>query len=149
MSGEIRPFTPGDLDGAITLYVGVFNAEPWNDRWTIETARKRLAETFDTPGFLGVVAVENAEPIGFVAGYREQWFTGGHYYLKEMCVRTDRQRAGIGTRLIEHLERRLRDLDVERVYLLTARGGPAETFYAKRGYWASPKMIVMAHRLPG
>ncbi len=146
MAEEIKVFTAEQLDEASHLYVSVFNAEPWNDLWTFETARKRLSDILQTPGFIGFVCLEH-ELLGFAVGYCEQWFDNTHFYLKEMCVRTGMQRKGIGTRLIDHLERALAEMNVDRVYLLTMKDGQAEAFYAKNGYRTSPRMILMSHRL--
>ncbi|MBW4630802.1 MAG: hypothetical protein KME30_02515 [Iphinoe sp. HA4291-MV1] len=44
MSGKIQTFTAEHLDKCANLYVEVFNGEPWNEQWTIETARLRLLE---------------------------------------------------------------------------------------------------------
>lgn len=32
------------LDELADLYVETFNSEPWNDEWTVDTAKKRLHE---------------------------------------------------------------------------------------------------------
>ena len=146
MTPSVVPFTPAHLDVAAQLYVSVFNAAPWHDDWTPTTARQRLADTLATPGALGFVLVEG-DMLGFALGYSEPWYDGAHFYLKEMCVRGDRQRTGFGTRLLQHLERVLREQQVDRVYLLTMQGSPAEAFYARQGYYVSPRMRLMAHRL--
>ncbi len=36
---------------------------------------------------------------------------------------------------------------VGKVYLLTARDGPAQAFYAKCGFYVSPRMVLMGRRL--
>lgn len=142
----VIPFAAEHLDAAADLYIAVFNAAPWHDRWTMATARARLADTLATPGARGFALLDGAL-LGFVLGFAEPWFDGTHFYIKEMCVRAGRQRTGLGTRLLQHLERALREQQVDRVYLLTAREGPAQAFYAKQGYYTSPKMCLMAHRL--
>lgn len=146
MTREITAFTAAHVDPTARLYTAVFNGAPWNDWWTLATARKRLTDARDTPGFLGYACFEEAL-VGFVLGYCEQWFDGAHFYLKEICVDTDRQRAGIGTRLLQHLECALTMMGVSRVYLLTMRDGPAARFYAKNGYYSSPKMGLLVRRL--
>lgn len=148
MAMSVAPFTAAHLDAAAQLYVGVFNAAPWHDRWTPATARRRLADTLATPGALGCVLLAD-DLLGFALGYRESWFDGTHFSLKELCVRADRQRGGLGTQLLHQLERVLREQHVSRVYLLTLHEGPAQAFYARQGYYVSPKMRLMAHRLGG
>lgn len=146
MSHEIRPFTTDHLEEATRLYVAVFNAPPWRDRWTTVTAGRRLADILARPGALGYALFEDGL-VGFALGHRESWFDGTHFYLNEMCVGVDRQRTGRGTRLLRHLERELAAMGVSRVYLLTMRDGPAAAFYAKNGYYTSPKTALMARGL--
>lgn len=143
---NIRPLEERHMPAATRLYVEVFNAEPWNDRWTYSTAFTRLQNTFNTPGAFGLVA-EPDHPIGVVIGYIEQWYDGQHFYLKELFVARERQRSGIGTSLMRQLEDALKQQSVDRVYLLTETSGPAADFYAKRGYYRSPKTALMAYRL--
>ncbi len=146
MPVDVAPFGPDQLDAAARLYMAVFNSPPWHDQWTFDTARRRLADTLATPNALGLAASDH-ELIGFVIGYGEHWFDGMHFYVSEMCVAPDRQRSGIGTRLLRQLEQALHALPVTRVYLLTMRGGPAEDFYVKNGFYVSPKMVLMSRRL--
>ena len=144
---EIAILNKSHLPSCADLYVSVFNSSPWHDAWTEEQASRRLEETLTTPGALGLAAFQRGRLVGFLLGYRETWFTGTHYYLKEMCVGTEVQRTGIGGRLIENLSERLRRERVERLYLLTMRDGPAAAFYAKRGFYQSSKMGLYASRL--
>lgn len=32
-----------DIKELVEIYIEAFNAPPWNDKWTIETASKRLS----------------------------------------------------------------------------------------------------------
>lgn len=146
MALTVVPFAVGHLAAAADLYVTVFNSAPWHDRWTAATARLRLADILATPGAFGF-ALLDGDLLGFALGFAEPWFDGAHFYLKEMCVRTDCQRMGLGSRLLRHLEQALQERRIDRVYLLTAHEGPAQAFYAKHGYYTSPKMRLMAHRL--
>jgi ribosomal protein S18 acetylase RimI-like enzyme len=142
----IRPLEARDLPAAARLYVDVFNAPPWHDAWTVETAFKRLEETLATPGALGLVA-GSGEPDGVLVGYMEQWFDGRHFYIKELFVQPDRQRSGVGSALMNRLEEILAGEGADRIYLLTEGESIAARFYARRGYYRSPKMTLMARRL--
>ncbi len=146
MQQPIKAFTADHVDEATALYIDVFNNPPWNDRWSFEAAHKRLADILQAPGFLGFIYTD-PELLGFAVGYCEQWHSGRHFYLNEMCVRSDQQRRGIGSALIQQLVQTLRQMQVERMYLLTMRDGPAEAFYAKHGFRTSPRMIMMSLRL--
>jgi GNAT superfamily N-acetyltransferase len=146
MEIEAERLAEHHLSAAARLYVDVFNAEPWNDAWTVDTAQKRLSDMLATPGAFGLV-VRPHDPVAVLIGYSEQWYDGTHFYLKEMYVASRHQGTGIGTRLIRRLEHVLRQQGVDRVYLLTERSGPAADFYARLGFYRSEKMAMMAHRL--
>ncbi|MBD2678570.1 MULTISPECIES: hypothetical protein [Nostoc] len=71
MSEEIATFTTEYLERCAYLYVEVFNSEPWNEQWSFTTARTRLFEIINTPGFVGFVFKQD-ELLGFLAGYCKQ-----------------------------------------------------------------------------
>lgn len=147
MSEEILAFTTEHLDACANVFVEVFKDEPWNEHWTQQTAKMRLLETLNTPGFIGFVLRHN-EVLGFVVGYYEQWWDDSkHFYVKEICVRPGRQHQGIGTKLLHQLMNTLATMNVTLIYLLTIKEGQTEPFFVKNGYQRSPKMIFMSHRL--
>lgn len=147
MEESIRAFERSDLDECARLFVSVFTKAPWKDNWTTESARERLYEIHRTPGFVGRVFWEKDEIIGFVLGHCEEGSGMKEFCLQEMCVRNDRQRKGIGTRLLFHLQKELKGMSTEHIYLVTMKGTPAEHFYAKYGYRTNQRMILMTHRL--
>lgn len=144
---KLRKALLSDIDACAALFQSVFNNAPWHESWDNASASLRLSEIWQTPGFMGIVAYENEQLIGFILGYLESWNREKHYYLKEMCVATTYQKKGIGTLLIQTLRQNLNVNKVARIYLLTARESAAEQFYQKNGFYVSPKMIMMGHRL--
>ncbi|WP_122088642.1 GNAT family N-acetyltransferase [Halalkalicoccus subterraneus] len=140
MTISIDSFSRDNLDEGVRLYHTVFNEPPWNDEWTVETARRRLSQIIETPGYRGYSASFRGELVGLVMGNLEQWYRGKRFYLKEMCVCPSQQRRGIGTTLMEHLVEKLRNESVERVYLLTMQESPARAFYEKNGFHLNEQM---------
>ncbi|HYH11426.1 MAG TPA: GNAT family N-acetyltransferase [Thermomicrobiales bacterium] len=144
---ELRRVTHDDLSVITDLYCAVFNAAPWNDAWTVETVSVRLRDMLATPGSEGIMALEGARPVGCLLGYREQWFDGAQFYLKEMFVHPERQRRGIGASLMRELKEVVRRQGVARIYLLTERGGEAADFYRAQGFYPSQRMAMMSCQL--
>ena len=124
------------------LYVDVFNAEPWNDKWTYETAYKRINDIFISPNFTGVLFIEN-QIRGAILGHREQWYKGLHFYLREIFVINELQGKGIGSVMLRALEDHLRGLDVNTIYLLTSKGNKTYEFYHKNGFVEWDSMTMM------
>jgi ribosomal protein S18 acetylase RimI-like enzyme len=141
----LRRFEEADLEPCVGLFCSTFAQPPWNEAWKPEVVRARLDQIVHTPHFFGAVIGENALQ-GFALGFSEPWHEGTHYYLKEMCIAHAHQRKGLGTKLMDFLSAELRERDTRRIYLLTAKGDLSESFYAKAGFYTSPKMILMARR---
>lgn len=146
MSERIEAFNEDHLDECAELLVAAFNAEPWNDNYTHDTAKTQLAWHLGVPGCLGLVSVKDGI-VAFAIGYREPTDEGDVYHLSIFCVRPDVHRSGVGTRLLKHLEDRLRETGVKTLYLGTHRGTPAEAFYAKHGYRTNAEEIEMSRDL--
>lgn len=142
----IRNLQSTDLPACADLFSSVFSNPPWNENWTVESAHHRLADCFATPNFLGVLAADEQRLAGFAVGYLQRYMEERHYFLLELCVDTHRQRQGIGRALLDQLTTQLKKAGANRAYTLTARDSAAQEFYAKAGFYMSPKMILMAHR---
>ena len=146
MDERIETFDVEHLDDCAHLFMIAFNAEPWNDEYTLDTAKKQLAWHLEVPGCVGLVSL-NDGIVAFALGYREPTDVGDVFHLSIFCVRPDAQRTGVGSRLLWHLEERLRDTGIRTVYLGTRKGTPAEDFYRKNGYGVNAEDIEMSHDL--
>ncbi len=146
MAERIEEFEADHLDECAHLFMTAFNAEPWNDKYTLDTAKKQLAWHLEVPGCVGLVTV-NDGIVAFAIGYQEPTDVGDVYHLSIFCVRPDVQRTGVGSRLLRTLEDRLRESGVKTVYLGTNKGTPAEAFYRKHGYTVSEEEIEMSRDL--
>ena len=142
MAERIEALTQSHLDECANLIVSTFNAGPWNDRWTLDRAKKALTWTLEVPGFLGLVSLDD-EVLGFVTGYREPDDVRDVFYLNALCVRLGMQGSGVGSRLLEHLKDELEMSGVSTIYLITHKDTPAESFYKKNGCRVSEKDLVM------
>ncbi|KST66823.1 hypothetical protein BC008_36505 [Mastigocoleus testarum BC008] len=161
VSEEILTLTSEHLDACANLLVQVFNKEPWNESWSFDSARTLLWEIFHTPGFVGFVFCDRKkllqvdskmlqagqELLGFIAGYSEQSCNYRRFFLREICVRSDRQRQGIGKKLLRHLVETLSTMDINLIYLLTMKDGELKKFYTKNGFLDSPHMMLMLQQI--
>ncbi|UOQ83442.1 GNAT family N-acetyltransferase [Gracilibacillus salinarum] len=150
MNYKAKKLSNQNMEECTLLYKAVFNAEPWNDGWEYKDAKERLTDIFSNRKFLGIgIYDDDQKLIGFLLGHIERWLTSNHFYLNEMCVKTELQSNGIGSRLLSEFEITCKEHNISRIYLLTAREGQAEAFYNKNGFYKSPKMMMMAKRLEG
>lgn len=147
MLEEILPLTKEHLGTCANLLVQVFNTEPWNESWTYATARTLLSEIFNTPGFIGLVLLCDREIVGFIVGYCEQSCNNRRFFLREICVQSDKQRQGIGKKLLRQLVKTLSTMNVSLIYLLTMKDEGLKNFYTKSGFHQSPYMMLMLQEL--
>lgn len=64
MTVSVDRFRRESLEDGATLYRTVFNRPPWNDEWTDDTARARLEEILETPGYRGFGATLEGDGVG-------------------------------------------------------------------------------------
>ena len=143
---EFKLFQETDLVKCTETFIKVFNDEPWNDEWTIPKAHKYLLDFYQTPGFLGVIAIENEEVIGFIMGVQRKWWSGDEFYIHEMCVDSEHQNRGIGKALLDYLINSLEN-KISNITLLTDRGIPAEAFYKKNGFEEIERLVFLSKNL--
>ncbi|CAM3069610.1 GNAT family N-acetyltransferase [Rariglobus hedericola] len=143
----IRDLALADIPPCARLFTDVFSNPPWSEHWTETSALRRLDDCARTPHFLGLLVEDERGLCGFAFGYSQYYLDEQHYYLLELCIDTARQRQGVGGALLTALKGKAIESGISRLYTLTARDTPAQDFYAKHGFYVSPKMIMMAHRL--
>lgn len=143
----IRILELEDIEKCIDLFIAVFNAEPWNDKWTPDSAHIRLHDIFKSPHFVGFVYEENDKISGAVFGNIEQWYEGMHYNLREIFVSNETQGKGVGRRLLAELENKVKERDVRTIILFTSRDDKTNGFYKNNGYIDFDDMVMMGKEI--
>jgi GNAT superfamily N-acetyltransferase len=100
-----------------------FNAEPWNDKYTLDTAKEQLVWHLRVPGCEGLVSVSDGI-VALAIGYGLPTDVEHVFNLSIFCVRPDVQRTGVGTRLLWNLEERLGKTGFGRSSSTPAKGHP-------------------------
>ena len=147
MSEYIVPISSENLEACIDLYIKVFNSTPWKESWDFPTAKERLSDLLHTPKFLGFLLYDNDTAIGFIAGNSKRTYSGTTFYLAELCINNQIQGKGYGSKLLQHLEKNLKEKEVQSIYLLTSNEGSARNFYLKNNYTINEDRIVMKRNL--
>ncbi|MDN7227383.1 GNAT family N-acetyltransferase [Planococcus sp. N064] len=141
---EINYVEESDLLRCTDVFIEVFNREPWNDEWESEKAGRYLLDFYRTPGFLGLLATEGEELIGFLFGVHRVWWSGDEFFVHEMCVKSSQQNKGIGKALVDRLLEELEARSIIHLSLLTDRGIPAEAFYKKNGFTEVERLVFLS-----
>ncbi len=121
----VRAFEPADTERVVALWERCGLTRPWND------PRKDIARKLAVQPELFLVAAQDGDVIATVmAGY-----DGHRGWINYLAVDPGRRRAGLGRRLMNEAEARLRDLGCPKINL-QVRGdkGDAITFYERLGF---------------
>ena len=145
MNIDITDMEISHIDEYAELFVSVFNAEPWNDSWTKETAQIRIGNMMKTETFIGKALYYDNDLKGIIWGQKKQYYNGMHFHIEEFCVRTEEQNKGYGSKLLKALEKALSEIGVDNIYLITSKGERTEGYYSKRGFVSSDSMVLMTN----
>jgi len=139
----IRGIQPTDMERCARLLIEAYNREPWNNRWTDESATRYLNELAASKDFVGFVICENEEVIGAMFAHRKTWWTNDELFVDEFYISPSKQRQGFGERLLEHAERYAKSQNLAGLTLLTNKYFPAKRFYEKHNYTLAEHVIYM------
>jgi aminoglycoside 6'-N-acetyltransferase I len=120
------------LEQCAEVLMDAYNCAPWNDSWTRETAADLLTCYYDTPRFMGWMVKSGNMIIGSGIGNIEPYYSGDIFYLKEMFVAVQSQKAGVGRRLIAAMKEDLRMMGIRTIMLFTSKG--IVDFYIRSGF---------------
>ena len=93
-TGKITDMELSHIAEYAELFVSVFNAEPWNDSWTKETAQIRIEDMMETNTFIGKALYADNDLKGLIWGQKKQHYNGMHFHIEEFCVKTPEQNKG-------------------------------------------------------
>lgn len=144
---KYEELTRQHLKELVNFYVTSFNAPPWNDEWTEESASKRLSRMLNCEGAYGLVCYEENKMVGMILGNHEYYYTGMHFEIKEFCIDGSFQGKGVGSNLLEVFTKRLQEKGIDEVILLTTRDERTEGFYQRRGFKTAEDMVLMGKKL--
>lgn len=139
-----RVFAENDFEKCLDLFLKVFSAEPWLDKWASrDLAASYLRDYINTPGFIGYVAAENEHLQAMCFGHIKHWWEGDEYFIDEMCVDQDQQAKGLGSGMYLYIRENLAAQLVVHITLLTEKSVPACEFFKKQGMKISSGTVFM------
>ena len=144
---DYEEITIDHLDELASLYVETFNSEPWNDKWTISTATKRLHQMIKTEDSYGLCAYQGGVLCGAILGCMEQFYNGIMFNVKEFWVKNGMRGRGIGTQIFSEFEKTLKERQVGAIILFTSKGDFTEHFYHKQNMKLNSQMVFMEKKL--
>lgn len=144
---EYKELTKEHIKEISKIYVNAFNSEPWNDKWTIESASKRISQMINCEGFYGLVVYEDEKLIGMILGSHEYYYDAMIFQIKEFCVDLNVKGTGIGSKLLDEFVERLKAKGINRIVLLTLRNPKTEGFYKRHEFESFDDIVMMEKKI--
>ena len=125
------------------LFLEVFSAEPWNDKWkSDEELLQYIRELTQNQNSLSLMLIDDfGEIVAVSLGYVFSWWQGKDYFIKEFFVRRESQCKGLGSEFLGLMEDFLLSREIESIWLLTERTVPAYRFYLKNGFTEEEELV--------
>lgn len=128
-----RQMQKEDISSVTPLYMEYWNST--GDNWNEELVYRRIWQVIGSPDSYGLIAQNGKkEVLGFAMGRFETFYDLTAYNLVEIIVASDSQGNGIGTKITEELERRVKDMGASLIQLVSVNDDWHEHFYTKQGY---------------
>lgn len=131
------------LEQCAEVLMDAYNCAPWNDSWTREKAVELLTCYYGTPKFMGWMAKAGSITMGAGIGNIEPYYSGDIFYLKEMFVSVQSQKAGVGRDLIAAMKKDLEMMGIRTIMLFTSK--EIGDFYQKSGFEEMERRTTMIY----
>lgn len=143
---EIRKISKSDLEELAKLMVDVYNAPPWNDKWTVETALESLNDISDFPKFFGNVIVDENKIIGGIIGHIRRYSSESTFYIDEFFISEKYRGTGLAKELYQTSIKELQQRGVSGAFFTTLKNSRAYNFYVKQGAWDLEDSACFYHK---
>lgn len=143
---EIRKISKSDLGELAKLMVDVYNAPPWNDKWTVETALESLNDILDFPKFFGNVIVDGNKIIGGIIGHIRRYASESTFYIDELFISEKYRGTGLAKELYQTSIKELQQRGISGAFFTTLKNSRAYNFYLKQGAWDLEDSACFYHK---
>ena len=133
---QLKTLTLDNIEEIKAVYKEIFTKEPWNDDWSNdEQLTLYITELIGNKNSLTYGLFEGDELIGLSMGHIKHWYSSTEYNIDEFCIKTQKQGKGLGTDFLNHIEKAIKSLEINAIFLQTERNVPAYSFYKKNNFF--------------
>ena len=143
---EIRKILKSDLEELAKLMVDVYNAPPWNNKWTVETALESLTDISDFPKFFGNAIVDGNKIIGAIIGHIRRYSSESTFYIDEFFIAEEYRGTGLAKELYQTSIKELQQRGISGAFFTTLKNSRAYNFYVKQGAWDLEDSACFYHK---
>ena len=116
------------------LYQKVYKEAPWNEEYSIDEVTDYLNRFTNSKTKRAYMMLLEDEVIGITLGLLVPCIGSDYFRLEDICLDTEYQNRGLGSRFIQLLSERLLDEKCDSILLGTQKGYPAHRFYLKNDF---------------
>ncbi len=131
---SLRKAKKEDIEACSRIMAEEYNKPPYNQEWEEETAAQRLYELLGIYPDTSFVIETNKNIIGFIFCSIEITFNGKCLYVHDFVIHAENQDKGIGTTVLEFLEKYAKENKLNEISLNAYLYSFAYTFYKKWGF---------------
>jgi len=145
MNIKFRQMQKDDIEKVIPLFMEYWNGT--GDEWTTELVHSRVWQVMGSPDSYCLIAEKGRDAVGFAMGRFETFYDLKAYNLVEIIVAAEHQKSGIGTKMMNELENRVKAMGASMVQLISVNDEMHEKFYGKLGYGDASNLKLKARFL--
>lgn len=136
----LRACTEDDIPNAAQLMCTVYSAPPWNEKWKLDRAHKRITAFLSGINARGYAMIVETEIVGYLFGRIDLAMKDDVFYVEEMFVHPGYQRKGCGSMALAQLQTELKNTNVTKIELHTI--SEDISFYEKNGFSPSSYLYL-------
>ncbi len=148
MDLELRELNMDHINEIKEFFFQVFTKEPWLDDWSDDDQlHSYILDLIGNHNSLVLALFEKGNMVGLSMGGIRHWYSGTEYYINELCVKTEEQGRGLGSKFLQGIETFIMQRGMKQIFLQTERNVPAYSFYKKNGYYELENHVSLAKQL--
>jgi len=140
---SIRKASKTDLKEVSEIFIEESSKKPYLQEWTKETSLEKIRELFKKGDIS--IATSNIGVLGFIACHRR--CQGKDVFIDEFWVKSNYQKMGVGKALLNFIEGKCRNGEIESIALISDKKSGAFIFYKKLGYKEANQYVLMKKKL--
>jgi len=144
MELQLVMYKESDLETCTEIYEDAFSPVLNSELLSREKVWRYVRDITLTPNFIGYTCWLENEMVAFCFGKLDNYFDVATYEIEEIAVASKYHRQGIGSQVLQAIEKKLAGFNVLAINLNTSREIPAYNFYLKNGYEEVPDVATLA-----